>query len=115
MPDPARPARVVRPLAPVAPPGSTPLRELLGAASEALSLPAGLRAEPSYEYLRICRYRGRIALASIRRLLASRELGNEELLVETCIIRDYLRDRPFPGPEDTLADPAQEPGAELLP
>jgi hypothetical protein len=54
-------------------------------------------------------------LTSIKRLLRGHELGDEDLLIEARVIREHLRDRPYPEPDDDLSGPAGEAVPEVIP
>ena len=80
-PLPGRPVRQV-------PPGSTPLRELLGAITAALTLPRPATERDETTYLRIHRDRARLVLFTCRRLLADREADDRDVMVSVTRLRE---------------------------
>lgn len=78
----ARPRRIV-------PPGSTPLRELAHAIAGALTLPSDVAERDELDYLRGSRDRARVVLFTMRRIIADRDLDDDDdLMSVVAAIRD---------------------------
>ncbi len=63
---------------PVVPPGSTPLRELVHAIAQTLTLPNPATTRDEVTYLRIMRDRARLVQLACRRILADREFEADD-------------------------------------
>lgn len=88
MSDPVTPPRPLR----IVPPGSTPLRELAHAVASALTLPNDVTERGELAYLQAARNRARVVLFAMRRIIADRDLDDEDLMVIVATIRDQLGD-----------------------
>jgi hypothetical protein len=80
-----RPTRIV-------PPGSTPVRELAHAVAAALTLPNDVTEQAELTYLRAARMRSRVVLFAMRRILADRELDDDDLMTIVATIREQVGD-----------------------
>jgi hypothetical protein len=70
------------------PPGSTPLSELAHAVDQALTLPKPATLADETTYLRITRDRARLVRNAMRRLLADREAGDQDVMAIVATLRD---------------------------
>jgi hypothetical protein len=68
--------------------GGTPLRELAYAIAQALTLPDDVISQAEPAYLRISRDRARVVLSGMRRIIADRELDEDDLMTIIATIRD---------------------------
>jgi|SRR5215470_12729808 len=82
------------PAARIVPPGSTPLRELLSAVNQALTLPPPATARDEVTYLRITRDRSRLVMLTARRLLADREADDTDLMIAVAQLREQVAQLP---------------------
>jgi hypothetical protein len=94
------------PAIPPVPPGSTPLRELVHAIAMALTLPAPATTRDEVTYLRITRDRARLVLLACRKILADREIEDDDRDVMITVIS--LRDQAASLPDDEY-DHAPDP------
>jgi hypothetical protein len=69
------------------PPGSTPLRELMHAVDQALTLPKAATRGDEITYLRCVRDRARLVRQAMRRLLADREADGSEVMAVVATMR----------------------------
>jgi hypothetical protein len=90
-------AHEIAPPARMVPPGSTPLRELLTAINQALTLPSPATTRDELTYLRISRDRARLVMLMTRRVLADREADDVDLMIAVGQLRDQLADYPDSG------------------
>lgn len=81
---------VIRPI----PPNSTTLRELAHAIADALTLPATATKRDELTYLRISRDRNRLVLYAMRRILADRETGDQEIMAAVTNLREQSAQLP---------------------
>lgn len=70
------------------PSGGTPLRELAHAIAQALTLPDNVVSQAEPAYLRVSRDRARVVLFGMRRIIADRELDDDDLMSIVATIRD---------------------------
>ena len=76
------------------PPGSTPLRELAHAVDQALALPAPATTRDELCYLRVHRDRARLVRQAMRRVLADREVGDDDIMAIVTSLRDQAAQLP---------------------
>jgi hypothetical protein len=72
----------------ILPPGSTPLLELAHAIAGALTLPRDVAEREEIDYLRVSRDHARVVLFAMRRIIADRELDDDDLMAIVATIRD---------------------------
>ena len=72
------------------PPGSAPLRELAHAVVDALTLPGPATQRDELTYLRIIRDRSRLVLVACRKIIADREIEDDDwdLIAVVTALRD---------------------------
>jgi hypothetical protein len=90
----------------IVPPGGTPLRELAHAIAMALTLPRPATERDELSYLRITRDRARLVLLACRKIIADREIEDDEADVMAVVasVRDQVTQLP-----DDAYDHAPEP------
>jgi hypothetical protein len=79
---------------PPVPPDSTPMRELLRAIADALTLSAPTTQKAELAYLRFSRDRARLVLFACRRLLAEREADDRDVMTVVGSLRGEAADCP---------------------
>jgi hypothetical protein len=72
----------------IVPPNSTPLLELAHAIAGALTLPRDVAEREEIDYLRVSRDHARVVLFAMRRIIADRELDDDDLMAIVATIRD---------------------------
>ena len=90
----------------IVPPGSTPLLELAHAIAGALTLPGDVAEREEIDYLRASRDHARVVLFATRRIIADRELDDDDLMAIVATIRDSTRQ--LAAGDTTPADPFSE-------
>jgi len=79
---------------PDVPPGSTPLRELVHAVANALTLPTPATTRDELTYLRIARDRARLVVFAMRRILADHEADPGDVMAVVMSLRDEVAQLP---------------------
>jgi hypothetical protein len=85
------------------PPGSTPLLELAHAIAGALTLPGDVAERDELDYLRASRDHARIVLFAMRRIIADRDLDEDDVMTIAASIRH--RTTQLATGDTTPADP----------